>query len=249
TFAFQSQSILGGAWLGPTVEDAILELKQNSHRGVFLQPIGFLCDNVEVLYDIDIGFKQFAEKESMRLWRADLLNDSLLLVAALVGGCLVEAGPDSFLTEKPWAADLCRQIGLGDQLIGSNDTERKTYILVKGRLVAIPDGLMFMVPTKLLPTVFSPLFSLGTKLRMAREWFHPPHKADGDETVASLVERHYGAEMVDRLADPLLAGVYGGNASQLSVHAVLPRFPEVEASHGSLGRAMLAAREKAVQAG
>src|SRR3989454_12548692 len=94
-----------------------------------------------------------------------------------VDGCVVEAGPDSFLTEKPWAADLCRELGLGDQLIGSNDTERKTYILVKGRLVAIPDGLMFMVPTKLLPTVFSPLFSLGTKLRMAREWFHPPHKA------------------------------------------------------------------------
>src|SRR5438128_8601020 len=100
-----------------------------------------------------------------------------VLVTETVDNCLVEAGPDSFLTEKPWAADLCRQIGLGDQLIGSNDTERKTYILVKGRLVAIPDGLMFMVPTKLLPTVFSPLFSLGTKLRMAREWFHPPHKA------------------------------------------------------------------------
>ena len=171
-----------------------------------------------------------------------------VLVTERVDGCLVEAGPDSFLTEKPWAANLCRQIGIGDQLIGSNDADRKTYILVKGRLVAIPDGLMFMVPTKLLPAVFSPLFSLGTKLRMAREWFHPPHKADGDETVASLVERHYGAEMVDRLADPLLSGVYGGEASQLSVRAVLPRFTEMEASHGSLGRAMLAARKKMMQA-
>src|SRR5216684_7413665 len=170
-----------------------------------------------------------------------------VLVTDRVDGCLVEAGPDSFLTEKPWAADLCRQVGLGDQLIGSNDAARKTYILVKGRLVAIPDGLMFMVPTKLLPTAFSPLFSLGTKLRMAREWFHPPRTADQDETVASLVERHYGAEMVERLADPLLSGVYGGEASQLSVRAVLPRFTEMEASHGSLGRAMLAARKKMVQ--
>ncbi len=82
-FAFQSQSVSGGAWLGPTVEDTILELKQKGHRGVFVQPIGFLCDHVEVLYDIDIGFKQFAEKAGMRLWRAESLNDSPLLVAAL----------------------------------------------------------------------------------------------------------------------------------------------------------------------
>lgn len=159
-------------------------------------------------------------------------------------GCLIEAGPDSFLTEKPWAADLCRELGIAGELIGSNDRDRKTYILVKGRLVAIPDGLMFMVPTKILPVVFSPLFSLGTKLRMAQEWFHPPRPADGDETVAALVERHYGPEMVDRLADPLLSGVYGGEASGLSVRAVLARFAEMEARHGSLGRGMLAARKR-----
>lgn len=170
-----------------------------------------------------------------------------VLVTEQVNGCLIEAGPDSFLTEKPWATDLCREIGLADQLIGSNDADRKTYILVKGRLVVMPDGLMFMVPTRILPTVFSPLFSTGTKLRMAREWFHPPHKANGDETVAALVERHYGVEMVDRLADPLLSGVYGGEAGQLSVRAVLPRFVEMEMQHGSLGRAMLAARKRLAQ--
>ena len=159
-------------------------------------------------------------------------------------GCLIEAGPDSFLSEKPWAADLCRELGIASQLIGSNDADRKTYILVNGRLVPIPDGLMFMVPTKILPVVFSPLFSLGSKLRMAREWFHPPRPAGGDETVAALVERHYGPEMVDRLADPLLSGVYGGEASGLSVRAVLPRFAEMEAKHGSLGRGMLAARKR-----
>ncbi len=173
-----------------------------------------------------------------------------VLVTDRVDGCLVEAGPDSFITEKPWAADLCRKIGLGDQLIGSNDARRKTYILVKGKLVVMPDGLMFMVPTKILPTVFSPLFSLRTKMRMAAEWFHPPrpasskHATVADESVAELVERHYGTEMVDRLADPLLSGVYGGEASQLSVRAVLPRFCEMEAKHGSLGRAMLEARKK-----
>jgi protoporphyrinogen/coproporphyrinogen III oxidase len=161
-----------------------------------------------------------------------------------IQSCVVEAGPDSFLTEKPWAADLCRALGLGDQLIGSNDADRKTYILVRGRLIPMPDGLMFMVPTKILSTGLSPLFLWGTKLRIAREMLYPPHGIDADESVASMVERHYGSEMVDRLTDPLLSGVYGGEAASLSVRAVLPRFAEMERTHGSLGRAMLAARKK-----
>jgi ferrochelatase len=82
-FAFQSQGMSGGTWLGPTVEATILDLKRSGHRGVFIQPIGFLCDHVEVLYDIDIVFKQFAENEGMRLWRAESLNDSALLTSAL----------------------------------------------------------------------------------------------------------------------------------------------------------------------
>ena len=161
-----------------------------------------------------------------------------------IQGCIVEAGPDSFLTEKLWAADFCRTLGLGNQLIGSNDADRKTYILVRGQLIPMSDGLMFLVPTKILPTALSPLFSWSTKLRIAQELFHPPRAAEADESVASLVERHYGTEMVERLADPLLSGVYGGEAANLSVRAVLPRFAEMERTHGSLGRAMLATRKK-----
>lgn len=158
--------------------------------------------------------------------------------------CVVEAGPDSFLSEKRWASDLCRALGLGDQLIGSNDDDRKTYMLVGGRLIPMPDGLMFMVPTKVLATGFSPLFSWRTKLRMAQEYLQSPRVPEADESVSSLVERHYGAETVDRLADPLLSGIYGGEAATLSVRAVLPRFAEMERTHGSLGRAMLSARKK-----
>ena len=161
-----------------------------------------------------------------------------------VEGCLVEAGPDSFLTEKPWALSLCKDLGIADQLIGSNDAQRKTYILVNDRLVVMPDGLMFMVPTQLFPTALSPLFSWSTKLRMARELLHPPRPMQTDETVAQLVERHFGAEVVDRLADPLLSGVYGGDAGKLSARAVLPRFVEMEEKYGSLSRAMLAAHKK-----
>ena len=109
----------------------------------------------------------------------------------------------------------------------------------------IPDGLMFMVPTKLAPAFLSPMFSWGTKLRIVREWLSPPHAKDSEMTVAKFVERHYGREMVDRVADPLLGGVYGGSADQLSVDAVLPRFVQMEAKYGSLGRAMVAVRKNA----
>jgi protoporphyrin/coproporphyrin ferrochelatase len=85
TFALQSQGMSGGAWLGPRVEDTILGMKEKGYCSVFLQPIGFLCDHVEVLYDIDIAFKEFAEKQGIRLWRAESLNDSPLLSAALAG--------------------------------------------------------------------------------------------------------------------------------------------------------------------
>jgi oxygen-dependent protoporphyrinogen oxidase len=166
-----------------------------------------------------------------------------VLATEQVDGCLVEAGPDSFLTEKPWAADLCRRLGMEDQLIGSNDGHRKTYILVKGKLTPMPDGLMFMVPTRLAPTLLSTLFSPATKFQMVREWRFAPRESKADESVAALVERHYGAEMVERLADPLLSGVYGGEAAQLSVRAVLPRFVEMESKYGSLGRGMLAAHK------
>lgn len=160
-----------------------------------------------------------------------------------VNDFLIEAGPDSFLTEKPWAAELCRELGLGDQLIASNDAERKTFILLSGQLVPLPDGLMFMIPTDLAATFLSPLFSGRTKLRMIREWFYRPSPDVPESTVAEFVERHYGREMVERVADPMLAGIYGGSADELSASSVLARFVEIEARQGSLGKAMVASRK------
>jgi oxygen-dependent protoporphyrinogen oxidase len=157
-------------------------------------------------------------------------------------GFVLEAGPDSFLTIKPEAARLCQELGIADQLISSNDAERKTYILVNGRLVPIPQGLEFMVPTRVWPMATTPLFSFKTKLRMAAEWFSSARKNAGDESVGDFVRRHFGQEMVDRVAEPLLAGVYGGNAEHLSLRAVLPRFAEMERQHGSLVRATLKAK-------
>ena len=161
-----------------------------------------------------------------------------------VNGVVLERGPDSFLTEKPAGAELCRELGLGDQLVPSNDANRKTYIVVKNRLVPLPDGLMFLIPTKLVPTALSGLFSPATKIRMALELLHPPRPSGQDESVAALVERHFGKEAVDRLADPLLSGIYGGDATQLSARTVLPKLVEMETEYGSLTRGMLAAHKQ-----
>jgi oxygen-dependent protoporphyrinogen oxidase len=166
------------------------------------------------------------------------------IASEIRNGIILERGPDSFLTEKPAAAELCRELGLGPDLVPSNDALRRTWIVVRNRLVAMPDGLMFLVPTRLVPTALTPLFSLGTKLRMVRELFCPPRPAEGDESVAALVERHYGAVVVDRLAGPLLSGIYGGDATELSAQAVLPRLVEMERKYGSLTRGVLAARKQ-----
>jgi oxygen-dependent protoporphyrinogen oxidase len=163
------------------------------------------------------------------------------LASEIVSGAVLERGPDSFLTEKPAA----RELGLAADLVPSNDAARKTYILVKNKMVALPDGLMFLVPTKLIPTALTPLFSLSTKIKMGLELLHPPRPSGlEDEAVADLVTRHFGAEAVDRLADPLLSGIYGGDATQLSARTVLPRLVEMEAEFGSLTRGMLAAHRK-----
>ena len=166
-----------------------------------------------------------------------------------VEGFLLEAGPDSFLTAKPWAAQLARDAGLADQLINSLDQARKVHILVRGKLVPMPEGLQFMVPGKMLPALLSPLFSWSTRAHIAREaWGRFPRQSPStDESAASFVSRHFGDEMVERVANPLLAGVYGGDASRLSARAVLPSFVELEARHGSLIRGLRARAQVAAK--
>jgi oxygen-dependent protoporphyrinogen oxidase len=157
-------------------------------------------------------------------------------------GCLLEAGPDSFLAAKPEALDLIREVGLADQVIGSNDHLRVTYILKHGRLVPLPDGLMMMVPTKILPLLATRLLSWGTKFRMGLEFLRRPPKAPlRDRSVYDFLLDHYGQESIDYLAEPLLAGVYGGDPRQMSVNSVLRRFVEIETKYGSLTRGVLAA--------
>ncbi len=167
-----------------------------------------------------------------------------------VGDCVVEAGPDSFLSAKPWALELIHELGLGGEIIGSNDHLRVTYVKRQDRLVPLPDGLMLMVPTKILPMVATRLVGWPTKLRMALDYLRRPGKqAREDRSVADFIRDHYGQEAVDYLAEPLLAGVYGGDPEQLSVSSVLSLFSELEQKHGSLTRGVLAARRQRSRSG
>jgi oxygen-dependent protoporphyrinogen oxidase len=162
-----------------------------------------------------------------------------------VEGCVLEGGPDSFLSAKPEAAQLIRELGLGSDLIGSNDHSRVTYLVRGGRLIPLPDGLLMMVPTRIMPVAASPLLSWGTKIRMGLEFFRkPPASKLADRSVEQFIAEHYGQEAVDYLAEPLLSGVYGGSVKELSVDSVLTRFVELESKYGSLTRGVLEARKK-----
>jgi len=162
-----------------------------------------------------------------------------------VDGCVLEQGPDSFLAAKPAALELIKEVGLGDEVIGSNDHTRKTYLKKNGRLVVMPDGLMMMVPTKIVPVALSPLLGIGTKIKMGLEWFRKPAGALPDRTVAEFVADHYGQEAVDYLAEPLLSGVYGGDPREMSAPAVLAQMVALETKYGSLTKGVIASRRNA----
>ncbi|HTW66238.1 MAG TPA: protoporphyrinogen oxidase [Bryobacteraceae bacterium] len=157
-----------------------------------------------------------------------------------VQGCVLEEGPDGFLGAKPWAMNLIRELGLADQVIGSNDHSRITYILKKGKLVRLPEGLMMIVPTKVMPMALSPLLGWGSKIRMGLEILRRPKGPLPDRSVHDFLLDHYGQESIDYLAEPLLAGVYGGDPRQMSVKSVLARFADIETKYGSLTRGVLA---------
>ncbi len=154
--------------------------------------------------------------------------------------CVFDAGPDSFISQKPEALALIKDVGLESEVIGSNDHQRTTYILKNGRLVALPEGVMMIVPSKIMPMLKSPLLGWPTKIRMGFELLRRPG-SKGDRSVAEFVIDHFGREALDYLAEPLLSGVYGGDPEKLSVRSVLPRFLEMEEKTGSLGRAVMKA--------
>ena len=162
-------------------------------------------------------------------------------------GFTIECGPDSWVTEKPWARELAEELGLGEQIIPSNDQRRVTYIARGRELLPMPDGMRMMVPTRWEPLMHSPLLSLEARLAYLRE----PKRADdlkqkalagrgadADESIADFVRRHFGEEVTRTLAGPLLSGVFGGDVEKLSVRAIMAPYVKMEAEHGSLIEAL-----------
>lgn len=159
-------------------------------------------------------------------------------------GYVVEGGPDAFLTTKPWAVQLCRELGLGDRLIPTNPDVRGTFVYAGGRLHRIPDGLRLIAPTQWGPFLRSGLVSWPGKLRMALDLLLPARRSSADESVATFVRRRLGSEALAKLGEPLMAGIYVADAERLSLEATFPQFAELERRHGSLIRgAWLAARQ------
>jgi len=160
-------------------------------------------------------------------------------------GFTLEAGPDSFLPEKRWSVDLIRKVGLEDRMLCSNDEHKGTYIFSQGRLHRLPEGVMLMVPTMIKPLVFSDLISWPGKLRMGMELFIPPKQGGAEESLAQFVTRRLGRECLEKIAEPLVAGIHTSNPDNMSVMAIFPRFVEMEQKYGSLIKGMLQAMKKA----
>lgn len=164
------------------------------------------------------------------------------IVTHRVGDLTIEAGPDSFLSQKPWGLELCTKLGLSGRLINTNEHQKKTFVYSRGRLRELPEGLVVIVPTKLGPFLKSGLISWPGIARMGLDLALPARCGDGDESLASFFSRRLGREAFERVVEPLMAGIYAGDANQISLRATFPRFLDLERQHGSLIRGMLASR-------
>ncbi|OGW12230.1 MAG: protoporphyrinogen oxidase [Nitrospinae bacterium RIFCSPLOWO2_12_39_16] len=164
-------------------------------------------------------------------------------------GFLIEGGPDCFLSEKPWAIQLCERLGMGESLLRTNDEYRKTYILLNGHLHELPEGVILMIPTEIFPLLKSNLISLSGKIRMGMELFIPKKESSADESLSQFVRRRLGQEALDKIAAPLVAGVHAEDPDTMSVKSRFPRFVQMEEEYGSLIKGMIAKRREMRRAG
>ena len=169
-------------------------------------------------------------RDVVLLEAGDRLGGSIATERA--GGFTIEAGADSLLTEKPWAVDLCERLGV--PLVGTREGERRTYVVHDGRLEPLPEGFLLLAPTDLRALAASPVFSWRGKLRMALDLVLPRGADLPDESLAHFVRRRLGREALERVAEPLVGGIYTADAERLSLAATMPRFRDLERSHRSL---------------
>jgi oxygen-dependent protoporphyrinogen oxidase len=184
------------------------------------------------------------EVETLLVEKDQHLGGSIL--TEKVDGFVIEGGPDCFLSEKPWTLKLCARLGIEDQLLNTNEN-RRTFILSHGKLHALPEGFMLLVPTSLTPFIRSTLISPFGKIRMAMDWFIPRGRGEEEESLAEFVSRRLGKEALEKIAEPLVAGIHASVPETMSLKATFPRFLDLEQEYGSLIRGMLVRRKKFAQ--
>ncbi len=187
--------------------------------------------------------RQRGENIDVRVWDAGSRPGGVIETGRR-DGILWEGGPDSFITEKPAALALARRLGMENDVIGTNRRFQQSFVARGGRLHPTPEGFYLLAPTKLGPLFRTRLLSWPGKARAALEFFLPPRRGGGDETLASFVRRRFGREVLDQLAQPMVAGIYSADPEELSLRATFPRFLDMEARGGVI-RSLLAARRKA----
>ena len=163
-------------------------------------------------------------------------------------GFIIEHGPDVFISTKPWAKALSEELGIADQFQSTNQKERRSFVLRKGKLYPVPDGFYLMAPASFMPFVKTPIFSWGGKLRMGLDWIIPCRQDDEDESLEGFITRRLGKEAFTRIAQPMIGGIYTADGKDLSLKATMPQFLEMEKKHGSIIKALVA-RKKASQGG
>jgi len=162
-------------------------------------------------------------------------------------GFIIEHGPDAFISTKPWAKALCEELGIADELIGTNPKVRRSFVVRKGKLLPVPEGFYMMAPGSFGPFFKSPIFSWRGKFRIAFDLFISRRSDIDDESVADFVRRRLGTEAFERMAQPMIGGIYTSDAENLSLKATFPRFLEMEQEHGSIIKALLAQKRKTTQ--
>lgn len=171
------------------------------------------------------------------------------IVTHRVGDLVTEAGPDSFLSQKPAGLELCDKLGLTDQLINTNETGKRASVFSRGRLHELPEGLVVITPNQLGPFLRSGLLSWAGLARMGLDLAVPAKRSPEDESLAAFFRRRVGRQAFERMLEPLMAGIYAGDAEQMSLQATFPRFMELEQQYGSVIRGMMKARGAGPSAG
>jgi oxygen-dependent protoporphyrinogen oxidase len=181
-------------------------------------------------------------------WRVQLLEASDRLGGKIrterIDGFVIEGGPDTFLATKPWATQLCQELGLGERLQGTNPAQKNTYILRNGQLQPLPDGLTMMIPTNISSMLQTRLLSWPDKLRMGLDWFIPAKALDGDESLGAFVSRRLGRSAYENLIEPLMSGIYAGDGDALSLQATFPYLRDLELEHGGLVKGAFSTKRK-----